>query len=113
MKRFISFRRCGSLRNFDSGVVPSARFAKQFRNLQEGFTLIELLVVIAIIAILAGLLLPVLAKAKQKTQGIQCMNNHRQLMLGWRMYAEDNRDRIPYAYVGAGAPNSAYAWVQG
>jgi prepilin-type N-terminal cleavage/methylation domain-containing protein/prepilin-type processing-associated H-X9-DG protein len=92
---------------------PHSNRKQPGNSTDSGFTLIELLVVIAIIAILAGLLLPALAKAKQKTQGIQCMNNHRQLMLAWRMYAEDNKDQIPYAYVGAGAANSPYAWVQG
>ena len=52
---------------------------------------------IAIIAILAALLLPALNKGKLKAQGIQCMNNHRQLCLAWRMYSDDNQDRLLYA----------------
>jgi len=64
---------------------------------KRAFTLVELLVVIAIIAILAALLLPVLGKAKLKAYGIQCMNNHRQLTLAWKMYVDDSHEFLPYA----------------
>ena len=62
---------------------------------QAGFTLIELLVVIAIIAILAAMLLPVLSKARAQGQKVHCLNNLKQLELGWLMYAHDNGDYLP------------------
>ncbi len=83
------------------------------RRPRDAFTLIELLVVIAIIAILAAMLLPALARAKEKARVVQCLNNMKQLTLCWAIYAVDNNEMLVKNWSLNGGSSKLGSWVTG
>jgi prepilin-type N-terminal cleavage/methylation domain-containing protein len=140
--RFLTWKRCGSeiresnqttplitvktlvTEKINEAAARSPASPQSPPRCPRGFTLIELLVVIAIIAILASLLLPALSSAKAKAQAVVCLNNCKQLMIGWNLYAGDNMDVLaandyPFntttAWAAAlpGKTNQFVSWVAG
>jgi prepilin-type processing-associated H-X9-DG protein len=93
------------------------RFYKRLDERTGAFTIVELMVVVALIAILAGILLPALSQARQRANAIFCLNNTRQLVVAWDLYATDNNGRFAYNFGGtgdrglSGLPRTFANWV--
>lgn len=82
--------------------------------LAVAFTLLELLVIVGVLALLLSVLIPTMSKSGISSKAFQCLNNNRQLCNAWRMYADDNRDRVPYSSddgTGVSNPLNQYAWT--
>jgi prepilin-type N-terminal cleavage/methylation domain-containing protein len=115
--------RQGNMSRLTSAATAELRSRRGFEAIDEsrnGFTLIELLVVLATLAILAAVLLPALAGTKSDPRAYQCLNNQRQIILGWQMYAADNNSLLPpndypynNAYYTAANKSQLKNWVVG
>src|SRR5215471_1119162 len=95
-----------------SNAKPTVQFVR--RKPTRGFTFVELLAIIAVLALLLSMLIPTMSKSGLSSRAFQCLNNNRLLCNAWRMYADDNRDRIVYSSddgTGATNPTNQYAWT--